>query len=170
MAIQRSQLWSTAGLQWLMQEECSAPRYWQRSQALDNTWQNNAWEMRRFGQLCKIAPNEPVRHVNLYEAQAYCAWAERRLPLEAEWEFAVRSEHPALRWGDLLEWTASSFAPYPGFQAGPWQEYSQAHFGYAQSLRGSSFASSVRLRSATMRHFARPEVDHLFAGFRTCAW
>lgn len=161
---QRSHLWSQAGLDWLMQQERSAPQYWQR--ASDSV----VWQTLRFGQSCQLDPAEPVRHVNLYEAQAYCAWAERRLPLEEEWEFAVRSEHPALRWGDLLEWTASAFMPYPGFRTGPWLEYSAPHFGSHQVLRGSSFASSRRLHSASLRHFALPHSAHLFSGFRTCAW
>jgi iron(II)-dependent oxidoreductase len=103
--------WSQSGADWLMRQERSAPRYWQRD--------GSQWRTMRFGQLTTLAGAEPVRHVNLYEAQAYCAWAGRRLATEAEWEYAALSGHPAFRWGQLWEWTASPFEPYPDFQGGP---------------------------------------------------
>src|SRR5471030_3094064 len=91
------QFWSPAGSAWLMRQERSSPRYWQRDGA--------QWRTTRFGQLHTLAGAEPVRHINLYEAQAYCAWAGRRLATEAEWEYAALSGHPAFRWGQLWEWT-----------------------------------------------------------------
>lgn len=159
---QRSQYWSAAGKLWLMQQERSAPLHWSR----DGNW----WRCQRFGREVTLSPREPVRHVCLYEAQAYCMWAERRLPREAEWEFAAVSGHAAFRWGDLWEWTCSPFEPYPGFVAdaiscGP---DSASAFASHQSVRGASFATRVRMRCAQSRGFFLPESCDRLSGFRTC--
>lgn len=156
------QFWSQAGADWLMRQERSAPRYWQRD--------GSQWRTVRYGELSTLAGAEPVRHVNLYEAQAYCAWANRRLPIEAEWEYAALSGHPAFRWGQLWEWTASPFEPYPGFRADRYREYSEPWFHTHQVLRGASFATPSRFGSAKFRNFFMPERDDIYAGFRTCAW
>lgn len=159
---QNRQFWSAAGSAWLMGQERSSPRYWERD--------GSQWRCERFGALATLAPSEPVRHVSLFEAQAYCAWAGRRLPSEVEWEYAATSGIPGFRWGQLWEWTASPFEPYPGFAPDRYLEYSQPWFMTHQVLRGASFATPDRLRSARFRNFYMPHRDDMFVGFRTCAF
>lgn len=158
----RAACWSQAGWDWVSGNGRSAPRYWRPDGA-------GGWLEQRFGTLLAVDPRAPVRHVSLHEAEAYCRWAGRRLPLEQEWEFAAASHHHGLRWGQLWEWTASSFQPYPGFSADRYREYSAPYFGSRQSLRGASFATPARMRSPHFRNFYQPERDDIFAGFRTCA-
>lgn len=135
----------------------AAPRYWEK--------QDGKWLERRFDRSLPLAPHEPVRHVSWDEAQAYCAWAKRRLPTEAEWECASRQ----LEYGQLWEWTESTFRPYPGFVVDPYKEYSAPWFGTHKVLRGGSFAAPGRLLRPTFRNFYTPERGDVFCGFRTCA-
>ena len=157
----KMEFWEDAGRAWLTQEKRVAPRYWQR--------EGGRWGGVRFGTFTPLLDNEPVRHVNLFEAQAYCRWAGRRLPTEAEWEFAARSKNADFCWGDLWEWTDSPFAPYPGFSADRYREYSAPWFNTHQALRGASFATRQRMRSPHYRNFYMPQRDDIFVGFRTCA-
>lgn len=126
--------------------------------------------VRHFGKLARVAPAQPVMHVNWYEADAWCRWAGRRLPTEVEWECAaVAGAALGFRWGDVWEWTAGTARPYPGFAADPWREYSAPAFGRDKVLRGASFATRGRMRNARFRRFAAAERDDIFCGFRSCA-
>jgi len=136
-----------------------APRYWKKAGA--------DWLQRRFDRWIPLRAGEPILHVDWEEAQAYCRWAKRRLPTEAEWECAAASGKigPAGVW----EWTASSFGPYPGFVRDPYKEYSEPWFGTHKVLRGGSFAAPARLLRHTFRNFYLPGRGDVFCGFRTCA-
>jgi EgtB-related family protein len=113
---------------------------------------------------------QPAMHVGWHEADAWCRWAGRRLPTEVEWEYAAATGvSRGLRWGEVWEWTAGTFRPYPGFAPGPWRDYSQPSFGTHKAMRGASFATRARMRDVRFRGFGRPERDDAFVGFRSCA-
>ena len=71
--------------------------------------------------------------------------------------------------GNVWEWTASDFTPYPGFVAGPYKEYSEPWFGNHKVLRGGCWATRSRLITNTYRNFYTPDRRDVWAGFRTCA-
>ncbi len=134
------------------------PRYW--------VFLDGRWLERRFDRLSQLKSEEPVRHVDWHQAKAYCDWAGRRLPSEAEFELALKSG--TIAWGEVWEWTSSVFEPYPGFVADPYKDYSEPWFGNHMVLRGGSFATPRRMLRPTFRNFYQPHRADVFCGFRTC--
>ena len=195
--------WSPAGWDHRRKAGLAAPLYWRR--------EGSGWARTRFGVTEPVPPAEPVMHVCWYEAQAYAAWAGRRLPTEAEWEKAARHDPASGRsrrfpWGDedptpdranlgqrhlqpapagsypqgaspagarqligdVWEWTASDFLPYPGFTAWPYREYSEVFFGSEyKMLRGGAFGVAPVACRGTFRNWDYPVRRQIFAGFRT---
>jgi iron(II)-dependent oxidoreductase len=201
----RRDFWSAAGWRWREDAGAGAPVYWEKS--------GSQWLQRHYDTEIAIQPNAPVMHVNWFESEAYCCWAGRRLPTEAEWEYAAATsrvpgqtkqrypwgetppgpQHANLygvsggcadvaafdagdsAWGcrqmigNVWEWTADDFHPYPGFVPDPYREYSEPWFGDHKVLRGGCFATRASLLRNTWRNFYTPDRRDVFAGFRTCA-
>ncbi len=114
------------------------------------------------------AGTAPACHVSWFEADAFARAHGARLPKEAEWERAAKMGQPALaQVGQVWEWTASTFGGYPGFQAYPYREYSEVFFGEAYKvLRGGSWATDRRVKTATFRNWDLPQRRQIFAGVR----
>jgi iron(II)-dependent oxidoreductase len=82
----RRDFWSAAGWAWRQQTDAKRPVYWlENKKGKSRTW-------RRYGAVEPLAPHAPVTFVNWFEAQAFCNWAKRRLPSEAEWEAGAIGE------------------------------------------------------------------------------
>ena len=169
----RVDLWHPAGWLWLQRQAAGegqhmggrAPRYVEQIGVA-----SGAVMQTRFGTARRMLGGQPAMHVSWWEADAWCRWAGRRLPAEVEWELAAHSAvRRGFRWGEVWEWTGSTARPYPGFVAGPWQEYSEPCFGSHKVLRGASFATRERLKHPNFRRFELPHCDHVFAGFRSCS-
>jgi iron(II)-dependent oxidoreductase len=199
----RRELWGEAGWAWREQEGATCPLYWRRGP--------DGWERRSYDRSVPLGEHLPVIYVSWYEAEAYCRWAGRRLPTEAEWECAasvgpdgVKRRYP---WGDepptagranldlrhaepvavnafsagdsacgcrqllgnVWEWTADDFLPYPGFSPDPYKEYSAPWFGTHKVLRGGAFATRGRMVNNVYRNFYTPQRRDVLAGFRTCS-
>ena len=154
--------WSDEGWAWVQRLERRTPRHVDQMR--------HGVLLRRHGKMMRVPLSQPVMHVSWHEADAWCRWAGRRLPAEVEWEAAAhQGASRGFRWGDVWEWTASTFRPYPGFEADPYVDYSQPWFGTHKVLRGASFATCSRIRNAKYRNFFLPERDDVFCGFRSCA-
>ena len=158
--------WSDEGWHWLSRQARRAPR--------------NVEQMRggvlvmRHGAMQRAPAGQAVMHISRHEAQAWCAWAGRRLPTEPEWELAASTATArGFVWGDVFEWVAGSAKAWPGYSALPGTSadiLDKLPAARTQGvLRGGSWLTRKRLLHAKARRFSAPERDGLFCGFRSCA-
>jgi iron(II)-dependent oxidoreductase len=152
------QWWSDAGRSWLAGQPLRQPIHLRLG--------GSGWQQRCGGRWLPLNPLHAAVHLNAYEAQAWCRWAGRQLPTEAQWECAALTL-PGFSWGQVWEWTASPFEPYPGFTPHPYRDYSAPWFGSRRVLRGACPATSPALAHARYRNFFEPQRNDIFAGFRS---
>jgi iron(II)-dependent oxidoreductase len=126
----------------------------------------SGWEVQRFGTWQTLDLQAPACHLSAPEAQAWCRWAGRRLPTEAEWEVAAHTA-PGFAWGEVWEWTASTFEPFSGFTPHPYRDYSQPWFDGRPVLKGASTATHPRMRHPRYRNYFPAARSDIFAGFRS---
>jgi gamma-glutamyl hercynylcysteine S-oxide synthase len=156
-------LWSADGWAWRRRAlPAGLPRHLARDEAFEHGFKRAA-----FGRWVALELDAPVVHVSAHEAHAWCRWAGRRLPTEHEWTLAARE--PAFAWGQVWEWTASPFAPFPGFEPHAYRDYSAPWFDGRPVLKGGSFATQAFMKHARYRNFFQPHRNDVFAGWRSCA-
>ncbi|MCE2916101.1 MAG: SUMF1/EgtB/PvdO family nonheme iron enzyme [Rubrivivax sp.] len=179
----RRELWSEAGWAWRNSPSTGAgpgagsgdsrraPAAVEQLGAGAVLWRSGDGKLRRVGLMA------PVQGLTRHEAEAWCAWAGRRLPLEPEWECAaLAGPRRGFAWGDVLEWVAGSARPWPEAGPAPPAEIDPLPLvpgrGGAQRfgvLRGAGQATPARWHHPRARRFASTGDSAARAGFRSCA-
>lgn len=161
----RPEFWLSDGWAVVRAEGWAAPLYWRR--------EDDGWTTMSLTGRIGVDPAEPVRHVSFYEADAFARWVGKRLPTEGEWEHAARAKPQAFSnmTGEAWQWTASAYAPYPGFRPTPGTagEYNGKFMANQMVLRGGSFATPEGHARVTYRNFFYPDQRWAFAGVRLAA-
>ncbi|MDD2876789.1 MAG: ergothioneine biosynthesis protein EgtB [Acidiphilium sp.] len=155
-----STLWMADGWAAAQARNWSSPCYWRKR---DGLWHEFGPEGLR-----PLDPEAPVAHISWYEADAFARWAWARLPTEAEWEAASDDARLFDMNGQVWQWTASAYAPYPGFRpvSGAIGEYNGKFMINQMVLRGSSMATSPGHARVSYRNFFHPDKRWQFAGLR----
>ncbi len=180
----RPELWLSLGWNAVNERGWDSPLYWEK--------RDGRWLTMTLTGMTELVPEEPVCHVSLFEADAYARWIGARLATEEEWETAssglplkgnfVESElfhvaplappglggKPSQMFGDVWEWTRSSYSPYPGYLAatGALGEYNGKFMCNQYVLRGGSFATSQSHIRRTYRNFFPPDARWQITGIR----
>jgi ergothioneine biosynthesis protein EgtB len=190
---QRPDLWMSDGWATVQAEGWEAPLYWERTDPGERT--DAGWSVFTLGGPRPVEPAEPVVHVSWYEADAYARWAGHRLPTEQEWEAVAHpfgaeglrgsfldtavlhprppgprqaGAPPRQLFGEVWQWTASPYTPYPGFHpaAGAVGEYNGKFMVNQHVLRGGCCATPAGHARTTYRNFFPPPARWAFSGVR----
>ncbi|MFK8032190.1 MAG: ergothioneine biosynthesis protein EgtB [Gammaproteobacteria bacterium] len=175
-----AELWLSEAWSTLQERGWKHPIYWQPDLASEYT----------LSGVRELDLNAPVCHLSLYEADAFARWAGARLPTETELECIAADQevegnfyesgalHPVAPgasdgsvrqvFGDVWEWTGTSYGPYPGFKtlAGSLGEYNGKFMCSQHVLRGGSCVSPQSHLRATYRNFFYPDSRWQFSGVR----
>ena len=179
----RPELWLSDGWLAVQKHRWDAPLYWEKT--------GREWFQFTCSGNRKVEEHEPVCHVSYYEADAFARWAGARLPNEFEWEIAAsavpvqgnlledekfhpaparagKDEYPLQIFGDVWEWTASGYLPYPGYKpdTGALGEYNGKFMCNQMVLRGGSCVTPRSHIRASYRNFFVPETRWQFSGIR----
>ncbi len=179
----KPELWLSSGWAWKMKENIEAPLYWER--------EGDHYLQFTFNAMKPLDPSEPVSHVSYYEADAFARWSGCNLPTESQWEHAVASSGSEIQsnyletgyfrpvldktargpingLGNLWEWTASSYLPYPGYKPLPGSlgEYNGKFMSGQMVLRGASYATPRGHSRISYRNFYHPDSRWQFSGIR----
>ncbi len=172
-------LWLADGWAWKCENNVHSPLYWFRA--------NRSWYRRTLAGAQSVPTNDPVSHLNYYEAEAFASWKKARLPREAEWEQVARSyvwetnhkpgrklddkKRPANSVHDLgryWQWTQSAYSAYPRFQVSPGMaaEYNGKFMVNQIVLKGASHATAAMHSRASYRNFFYPHARWQFTSLR----
>ena len=175
--------WLSDGWATVKSQSWMAPGYWEKH--------DGCWQQMTLNGLNPVDPAAPVCHVSYYEAEAFARWAGRRLPTEFEWEVAAGNVAEqgntagsgafrplpateidrgvlAQMFGDVWEWTASAYLPYPGYRPpeGAVGEYNGKFMCSQHVLRGASCATADGHSRPSYRNFFYPNQRWQFMGLR----
>ncbi len=174
--------WLSEGWATVQQQRWRAPLYWEQN--------DGKWFHFTLSGLEPIAADEPVCHVSFFEADAFASWTGKRLLTEFEWEHAAAGvpvagrflepgtpchpepapDQPGLlqMFGDVWEWTATQYRPYPGYRPaeGAVGEYNGKFMCNQFVLRGGSCATPEGHIRPTYRNFFPPAARWQFSGIR----
>jgi ergothioneine biosynthesis protein EgtB len=163
-------LWLSDGWAQVQAQGWQAPAYWQREHGAAADDGGGGWQLFGLHGLQPLDARAPVAHLSFYEAAAYAQWAGARLPTEFEWEAALRARPAAYEaaFGQVWQWTRSSYDPYPGFRpaAGAVGEYNGKFMVGQLVLRGSSALTPAGHARPSYRNFFPPAARWQMSGLR----